>query len=215
MKVIDSYVDEIVFHIPEGYKNIETWLEKVGRTCYKSEDKITDDSAGKFVQKIYSNGHHAMLEHAVVSARIISDLGMSHELVRHRLASYAQESTRYCNYNKDKFGGEITVIKYPWKVSTSHEKTEHLLQEIERVYLELIADGEPAQYARAILPKCLKTEIVITANLRQWLHIFDMRCSESAHPIIRTCTLKILNKLNDRLPSIHNERANKFQNKKG
>ena len=137
MKIIEPYIKEIAFHIPENYPSIEAWLERVGRTCYKSENKITEDSAPKFVRMLRDRGHHAMLEHAVASARIVADRGVSHELVRHRLASFAQESTRYCNYSKGKFDGEITVISYPWKKDTSLAKHEKAIKTLEEIYLEL------------------------------------------------------------------------------
>ncbi len=210
MKVIDAHVEEIVFHIPEGYPTIEAWLEKTGRTCYKSEDLITEESAPKFVRMIRKRGHHAMLEHAVVSARIIGDRGLTHELVRHRLAAYAQESTRYCNYSKGKFGGEITVIRQPGLTEEQEEYWKLFMQAAEKGYLDLLAMGVKPDLARSVLPNGLKAEIVITANLREWMHIFTMRCDTPAHPIIRGCALEILKKLNERLPSIYEEHAERF-----
>jgi len=109
MKVVKPKVLSITFHHPEGM-TIEQSLERAGRTCYKSEDKITEDSAPKFIRMLRKRGHHAMLEHAVATVIFAADRGLSHELVRHRLASFGQESTRYCNYSKGKFNSEITVV---------------------------------------------------------------------------------------------------------
>ena len=99
---------------PIDREEILAWIELAGRTCYKSEDKITEDSASQFVKKIIESGHHSVIEHINLSVKFICDRGVTHELVRHRLASYSQESTRYCNYSKGKFGSELTFIKPCW-----------------------------------------------------------------------------------------------------
>jgi thymidylate synthase (FAD) len=210
MKIQKAHVEEIVFHIPEGYDSIEKWLEKVGRTCYKSEDKITEESAPRFVRMLRDRGHHAMIEHAVASARIIGDRGLSHELVRHRIASFAQESTRYCNYTKGKFGGEISVIMQPDLNEEQYIEWEKAMLDAEKHYFRLVEIGVKPQIARSVLPIGLKVEIVITANLREWIWIFEMRCSEYAHPIIREVSLEMLNKFNERLPSIYEKQADKY-----
>jgi len=210
MKAQEAYVAEIVFHMPEGYKSIDKWLEKVGRTCYKSEDKITEESAPKFVRMISKRGHHAMIEHAVASARIVGDRGLTHELVRHRIASFAQESTRYCNYTKGKFGQEISVILQPGLNEEQTKEWEQAMFDAEKHYFRLIELGVKPQMARSVLPIGLKAEIVITANLREWIWIFEMRCSEFAHPIIREVCLNILNEFNNRLPCIYEKNAEKY-----
>jgi len=163
----------------------EETIERAGRTCYKSEDRITDKSSATFVRHMKESGHHAMIEHAVASFLIVTDRGISHEVVRHRLASYAQESTRYCNYSKDKFGKEITVIQ-PSGLSTCEEMAwENLMEQIEFMYLSWISNGVKPEDARSILPTCLKTELVMTANLREWLHFIKLRSSSAAHPQIQ------------------------------
>ena len=210
MKIIDPHIDEIVFHIPEGYPSIEAWLERVGRTCYKSEDKITEDSAPKFVRMLRKRGHHAMLEHAMASARIVADRGLTHEICRHRIASFAQESTRYCNYSKGKFGGEITVVAQPGMTEQQGAVWNMAMAEAEARYLELLQMGCKAQIARSVLPIGIKSEIVISANLREWSHVFHMRCDKPAHPIIRGCALEILKKFNERLPSMYEDQAKEF-----
>lgn len=169
--------------------NAEQVIERAGRTCYKSEDKITPDSASKFVKMIMAQGHYSVIEHAVASIRLVTDRGVTHEMVRHRIASYSQESTRYCNYSKDKFSTQIKVIEPPLadiaKDGLARQIWEKAMQQAEHAYLMLIQLGEKSQIARSVLPTCLKTEIVVTANLRQWCHIFELRLSKKAHPQIR------------------------------
>jgi thymidylate synthase (FAD) len=213
MKMIDPYVAEIVFHVPEGYASIEKWLERVGRTCYKSEDRITPDSAPKFIRMLRKRGHHAMLEHAVASAHIVADRGLTHELVRHRVASFAQESTRYCNYSKGKFKSEIVVIGIPGETNPSQELLDYYQESCaiaEERYFGMLERGAKPQIARMVLPIGIKSEIVITANLREWMHIFYMRCDTPAHPIIREVCLRILNKFNNRIPSIYEGHYEQF-----
>lgn len=120
-------------------------IERAGRTCYKSEDRITEDSARAFVMKIIASGHHSVLEHEKVTVRVICDRGVSHEIVRHRIASYSQESTRYCNYSKDGFGGEITAVgPCFWPSSSDEAKREtwlNAMRAAEQAYLMLIELG--------------------------------------------------------------------------
>lgn len=186
---------ELLWITPESEKMIEL----AGRICYKSEDKITEESASKFVDIICNVvKHHSVIEHAVASFRFITDRGVSHELVRHRLASYSQESTRYCNYSKDKFNNEISVIEPIGLTYEQRSIWEATCLTCETRYLELLKTGCSHQIARAILPTCLKTEIVMTANFREWLTVFKMRCDEKAHPQIREIMIEardILNKL--------------------
>jgi len=161
-------------------------IEMAGRTAYKSEDKITDDSADKFVEMIRKRGHESVIEHSYATFRIVTDRGITHEIVRHRLASYTQESTRYCNYSKDKFGEEITVIA-PYGVVQSNPSSGYAVwkqacEEAETRYFELIREGCAPQIARSVLPTCLKTEIVMTANFREWLHFLRLRTAPAAHP---------------------------------
>lgn len=209
MNIQEAHVEEIVFHIPEGYSSIEKWLEKVGRTCYKSEDRITEESALRFIKMLRDRGHHAMLEHSVASVRIIGDRGLTHELVRHRIASYAQESTRYCNYTHGKFNNEISVISQPGLTIEQTEIWEKAMLLAEEYYFRLVEMGVKPEIARSVLPTGLKAEIVITANLREWMWIFEMRCDKHAHPIIRKVCLDILNQFNSRLPCIYEKQAEK------
>jgi len=169
-------------------------IELAGRTCYKSEDKMTSDSAKKFVDMVTRRGHHSVIEHAVVTVKIICDRGVTHEIVRHRLASYSQESTRYCNYK-----GGVTFVIPPWCSSIpigkySRDEVDQLACEkvswvwlksmliAEEAYSSLTNAGWSPQQARSVLPNSTKTEIVITANVREWRHIFTLRCSKTSHP---------------------------------
>ena len=183
--------------------NPEKQIEIAGRTCYKSEDKITADSARAFCRMLRKSGHHAMLEHASASFRIITDRGITHEIVRHRLASYAQESTRYCNYSKDKFGNECSFIEPPG-LDTSFKRMAWLMhcERTEQVYFELLSYECSPQIARAVLPNCLKTEIVMTANLREFRHFIKLRGSKAAHPQIRPIAFWMWSTLMVEAPSV-------------
>jgi thymidylate synthase (FAD) len=186
-------------------------IEKAGRTCYKSEDKITLDSAKEFIRKIMASGHESVIEHEKVSVRVICDRGVTHEIVRHRLASYSQESTRYCNYSKDKFGNEITVIDPCFWKSGSEEDNEKLavwkksIEDAEKAYFKLLELGASPQEARSVLPNSLKTEIVMTMNLREWRHFFKLRTTKRAHPQMREIARPLLDEFKKRIPVIFDD----------
>ena len=176
-------------------------IEKVGRVCYKSEDKITDDSCEKFVEMILKRGHEAVIEHFNITVKFVTDRGISHEIVRHRIASYAQESTRYCNYNNSNFGQEITFIQ-PIELKDNDEYIHWFngCSQAEKSYFRLINDGCKPQTARAMLPTCTKTEIVMTTNLREWRHFLKLRTSPAAHPDIRVIAIDLLKQLQASIP---------------
>ena len=156
-------------------------IESAGRTCYKSEDKITKSSAVDFAKMIIKRGHESVLEHASATIRFITDRGVTHELVRHRLAAYSQESTRYCSYT-----GDIQFINPGFVPETEeYQEWECACEVAESSYHHLLESGVSPQIARAVLPNCLKTEIVMTANFREWRHVFKLRTSKAAHPQIR------------------------------
>ncbi len=181
-------------------------IERAARTCYKSEDKVGEGSAEKMVVMLIRNKHLAMLEHAVASLRFITDRGVTHELVRHRLASFAQTSTRYCNYAKDKFDNQITVIPMLDGLSIEQlERRAKLYKHMEQVYLAEIAEGIKPQQARDNLPTCLQAEVVVTANFREWLHIFELRTSPAAHPQIRKIMTDARKILADQFPCVFGE----------
>lgn len=267
MKIINSKVEILE---PTGYTidDIYKQIEIAGRTCYKSEDKITPTSAKEFVDRMIKSGHEAMLEHGTVyldvpnsagnynlvpffasnpyskvvikplddrvhnyittnfrvivenfaeeyipdvlqyiceptvfhekriSVRWTCDRGVSHEFVRHRVFSFAQESTRYCNYSKDKFGHEITYIQPCWEMQKDEEELFLLqLEQAQNAYNALISSGWKPQQARAILPNALKTELVMTGFESDWKHFFELRCDTAAHPDARKLALELYNKL--------------------
>jgi len=160
-------------------------VEHAGRVCYKSEDRMSDDSYHRFILMLMQKNHWSVIEHATMTAHIVTNRGVTHELVRHRIASFSQESTRYCNYNKGKFGGEITVVAPRELGGAELEIWRASMAAAEQAYLALIQRGVSPQIARGVLPNDLKAEIVVTANLREWHHLFALRCAANAHPHIR------------------------------
>lgn len=180
----------------------ERAVETAGRTCYKSEDKITDDSARDFARRMRDSGHHAMIEHAAASFRIVTDRGITHEIVRHRLASYAQESTRYCNYSKEKFGNNCSFIMPTGLDSNQMNVWAKACERAEIAYFNMLEHGCSPQIARSVLPNCLKTEIVMMANLREWRHFIKLRGSKAAHPQIRPIAYAIWKELMQCAPSL-------------
>ena len=158
-------------------------------------------------------GHLSVIEHANATVRIVCDRGVTHEIVRHRLASYSQESTRYANYANQKFGNEITVIKPCfWKEGTPEfELWSESMTHSEKIYLDLIEGGASPQQARSVLPNSLKTEIVVTCNLREWRHIFTLRCDTPAHPQMREIMLPLLGEFHKRLPVIFDDLFERFE----
>lgn len=148
-----------------------------------------------------------MIEHEKISVRVVCDRGVSHEIVRHRIASYSQESTRYCNYSKEKFGKELTFIKPVfWEEdSKEYQLWKNLMKKTEASYNELIEMGAAPQEARSILPNSLKTEIVITMNLREWRHFFRLRTSKKAHPQMRQISRMILEYFKENIPAVFDD----------
>ena len=208
MKIIESS-----FSIEEEIdpEKIMSVIEKAGRTCYKSESGISDGSAEKFIKNILKRGHESVIEHEKITVRIICDRGVSHEIVRHRIASFSQESTRYCNYSKDRFGGELTFIKPCfWNEKNPEDMEKYNIWKesmayIEKQYNSLIKMGAKPEEARSVLPNSLKTEIVVTMNLRQWRHFFRLRTDLAAHPQIREIADAMLLEFKKILPAIFSD----------
>jgi thymidylate synthase (FAD) len=196
-------------------------IEQIGRVCYKSEDRITSDSSSKFCKMLLSKKHESVLEHVSATVRFIIDRGVSHELVRHRLCAFSQESTRYCNYK----GGVTFIIPlwtnlYPgeflsetiltnWKTYLKEPKLLWLLSmaRAEREYLDLLKFEWTPQQARSVLPNSLKTEIVATTNLREWRHILRLRTDKTAHPQMREVMVPLLQQFQDSLPALFGDLA--------
>ena len=202
MKIIDPYVTLISKIDPVEYLKK---IELCGRVCYKSEDKITDDSAEEFVKRLIKNGHEAMIEHGdSITVKFVCDRGVSHEIVRHRLFSFAQESTRYCNYGKD---DEITVINPGFweKDSACYDLWIKAVEEAEHSYLQLLRNGATPQEARSVLPNSLKTEIIVTGNPREWRHFFKLRLDKAAHPNMKMVAWMAFSILNSKLPALFSD----------
>ncbi len=204
MKIIEASVELVEdFDAAAVMKKIE----RAGRVCYKSEGNIKDDSAEKFIRGIIKRGHESVIEHATVSFKIICDRGVTHELVRHRLASYSQESTRYCDYSAGKFGGELTFIK-PCFWSDDDENFQlwkATMAQLEKNYLAMRANEAKPEEARSILPNSLKTEIFVTMNLRELRHFLKLRTAKTAHPQMREVALKIYKLLAEKLPAVFDD----------
>jgi thymidylate synthase (FAD) len=163
-------------------------IERAGRTCYKSESAITPDSADKFVRMIIKRGHLSVLEHASATFRMVTDRGVTHEMVRHRIAAYSQESTRYCNYSKSNVGLKFVIPVKPDGTpafggsALGEALWMAAMQDAETTYLKMLEQGFPPQLARSVLPNSLATEIVMTANFREWRHVLSLRTAKAAHP---------------------------------
>ena len=212
---------EILTPISEGGIDELKHIEKIGRVCYKSEGKITKDgeSAKKFVKMLIDRGHEAMIEHSSLSVRFTVDRGVSHELVRHRIASFAQESTRYVNYSLDKFGNEINVINIRDGIDLDNKMKNmdssiidailrewfSAMKDAEKHYMKMIELGATPQIARSVLPNSTKTEITITTNYREWRNFFKLRVPATAHPQMREVTIPLLKEFKNRLPIIFDD----------
>ena len=211
MKIIKPSVE---FMEPVDGQEILRKIERIGRVCYKSEDKITDGSAERFVRGIIKSGHESVIEHQSISVKVICDRGVSHEIVRHRLASYSQESTRYCNYTGEKFGGEISVIDiatgFKYDMNNEADRTkwyiwyEAMLDACTH-YREMIKAGAKPEEARSVLPNSTKTEIVMTMNLREWRHFLRLRGGKAAHPQIREVADMILELFHKEIPVVFDD----------
>jgi thymidylate synthase (FAD) len=202
-----SFIIETLDETPIDGQAVLRFIERVGRTAYKSEDKITDDSAEKFVRALIKRNHFSVIEHYSVTVRIICDRGVSHELVRHRIASYTQESTRYCNYSNDKFGNTITVVipsffSYNETYNEKYLRWQDAMMAAESAYFKLLELGASPQEARSVLPNSLKTEIVVTMNLREWRHFFGLRTAPDAHPQMREISVPLLEEFQRTIPIV-------------
>jgi thymidylate synthase (FAD) len=177
-------------------------IEEAGRTCYKSEDKITKESAPIFAAAILKRQHDSVIEHASATVRFVCDRGVSHEIVRHRLASYSQESTRYCDYR-----GEVAFVIPPWCKEGEYgfKAWSEAMEAAEAYYKYLRSFGWKPEQARAVLPNSLKTEVVMTANLREWRHFFRLRTALAAHPQMREVAVPLLRDMKGRIPIVFDD----------
>jgi thymidylate synthase (FAD) len=186
-------------------------IEVAGRTCYKSETRITKESSHEFVQKLNRLGHESVIEHSAATVRFIVDRGVTHELVRHRLCAFSQESTRYCNYK-----GGVTFVIPPWvdlpadeydddfdiDILSPEDRTWYIAMINAEIDYKVLLNKWSLQQARSVLPNSLKTEIVVTTNFREWKHIFTLRTSKAAHPQMREIMIPLLQEFKELIPII-------------
>lgn len=202
MKIINQRFD--ILTPLDGYKILKH-LELCGRVCYKSERDITSKSCVEFVKRLIKSGHESVLEHYSFSVRFITNRAIANEIVRHRIASFSQESTRYCNYSTDRFDNAITVIEPGLIEMTQHEEWQFSCDKAESQYFQLLHLGVTPQLARGVLPLDLKTELIMTANLREWRHFFKLRTSPDAHPQMRELAISLLTKLRGSIPVVFDD----------
>ena len=193
----------------DDYEKIVKKSERIGRGCSNSEGKVTEDSAEKFIKGLLTRQHESVIEHENVTVRFVCDRGVTHEIVRHRIASYSQESTRYCNYSGDKFDNQITVIDlasgFQYDLSKENDKAKYevwtkAMENAEQSYFRMLELGATPQEARSVLPNSLKTEIVVTMNLRSWRNFFRLRVDSHAHPQMREVATMLYEEFKKRLP---------------
>ena len=203
----------------DGVELLKT-CERAGRLCYQSTNKITDTSYEPFIHRIIKSGHTSVLEHASIGVILTIDRGVTHELVRHRTGiAYSMESTRYNSYDNDKFDGELTVVRPVfWSDDRSESDKDNYttwlaaMEAAERLYLRLLKNGSSAQEARGALPHSIKADIAVTANLREWRHIFALRCDKAAQPQMREIMLLLLEDFYKRVPVAFDDLYEKYEN---
>ena len=202
-------IEQPTFSILNYTTNIDKTIEYAGRTCYNSIDKMCEGSSDEFIEKIQSFKHLSCIEHGSITCELVTDRGVMAELTRHRVASFSVQSTRYCNFSKTKYNKEITVIEpYFWaKDSVQYAAWYDSCCHSEDTYNYLTANGATAQEARSVLPNSLKTIIVMTANPREWKHVFDLRCHRDAHPQCRQLMIPVAVEFAKRWPSLFGEYA--------
>ena len=190
----------------ENYDGIRIMknIERACRTCYRSEGLITEDSYKKLLKNCINRGHESILEHEKITIRMRCDIGVYKDLTRHRFGSFSIESIRYCNYGKDKFDRELKVIK-PCNIdedSNLYAFWKNTMERIEMNYLHMTDNGATPDQMRMILPHSTAAEVTMTANIREWRHILELRCSKAAHPTIRQLLIPLLLKFKEDMPEL-------------
>lgn len=204
MKIVPQTV-EILTPIDGTY--ICKFIEKCARNCYKSEKSITEDSYKTMLERLIKSGHTAMLEHFNITVKLVTNVGCYKDLTRHRMASYAIESTRWCNYDKDKFGNELTFTD---PIHIDHNKEEYkiwfeTMQTIENNYMKMSELGCKPDQMRMILPHSTKADVIMTANIREWRHIFGLRCKKDAHPEVQYIMVLLLKEFKEKIPILFDD----------
>lgn len=212
MKIIEPNV-EILSNI--NGDEILKHLELCARNCYKSESNITEDttSAIKMINKLIELDHTAMLEHFNITIKLLCDVGTYKDLTRHRHCSFAIESTRYCNYSKGKFGNEIYVIK-PCNMDENsgiYHTWLKAMNDMERAYMQMAEIGATPDQLRMILPHSTAASVILTANIREFRHIFNLRCAKAAHPSVRQIMLMTLNEFHNKIPVLFDDLYEQFK----
>lgn len=201
MKIIEPLVEVENFDGLKIMKNIE----RACRTCYRSEDKITEDSYKNLIKNCVNRGHESVLEHEKITVRLTCDIGVYKDLTRHRIASFSIESTRYCNYGKDKWDNQIKFIK-PCNIEGDSELYSNwvgTMDFIEREYIAMSKNGATPDQMRMILPHSTAAEVTMTANIREWKHIFELRCSKRVHPSVQQVMIPLLLYFKEKMPEIY------------
>ena len=205
MKIINPSVELMGSH--DG-QYVLKHIEACGRTCYQSEPK--EGGTERFIRALIRRGHESVLEHYSFTLRFICDRGVSHEIVRHRIASFSQSSTRYCNYSEDKFGREITVIRPIGLTPNQYSYWGRAMIDAECAYMDMLKDGATPEMARSVLPNSLKTTLVMTANLREWRHFFKLRCDKASHPQMRQVAIMALKLVAEQFPVFFDDLAKEY-----
>ena len=182
-------------------------IERACRTCYRSEGKISDESYKSLLKNCITRGHESVLEHEKITVRMTCDVGVYKDLTRHRIASFSIESTRYCNYGKDKFNNEIKFIK-PCNMDEGtkvYDLWKDACERIEKDYIEMSNLGAAPDELRMILPHSTAAEVTMTANIREWKHILELRTTKHVHPAIRQLLIPLLLYFKKIMPEIFDE----------
>lgn len=202
MRIVEPYikVEKI-----DGTKIMKK-IERACRTCYRSEGSITEDSYKRLLNNCITRGHESVLEHEKVTVRIYSDIGSYKDLTRHRFASFSVESTRYCSYDKDKYGNEISVINPVYiEDKEIYEVWKNTIQEMEKGYMKMKELGAATDMCRNLLPHSTAAEYTMTANIREWKHIFSLRANNHVHPAIRQVMIPLLKYFKEQMPEIFDD----------
>lgn len=187
-------------------KQIMKRIERACRTCYRSEGKITEDSYKKLIKNCITSGHESVLEHEKVTVRIYSDIGSYKDLTRHRFASFSVESTRYCSYDKDKYGNEIAIMNPVYiEDKEVYEAWKKTMEEMEKGYMEMKRLGASTDMCREVLPHSTAGEYTMTANIREWKHILKLRTTKHVHPSIRQVLIPLLKYFKEQMPEIFDD----------
>ena len=178
-------------------------IERACRTCYRSEDKISEESYKNLLTNCLNRGHESVLEHEKITVRIYSDIGTYKDLTRHRFASFSVESTRYCSYNKDKYGNEIAVVNPVYMEDKEvFETWKKAIEDMEKAYMKMKELGASTDMCREVLPHSTAAEYTMTANIREWKHILELRTTNHVHPAIRQVLIPLLLLFKEQMPEI-------------